>query len=566
MPQTPLKENTLFYGDNLFILREYIPTESIDLIYLDPPFNSNRSYNVLFKDEGGQDSEAQITAFEDTWHWGAGAEETYHELVTEGPGRVGDMIAALRQFIGTNQMMAYLVMMAIRLVELHRVLKLTGSLYLHCDPTASHYLKIILDTIFGAQNFQNEIIWKRTGAHGGAKRWGPIHDTILFYSKTSEFHWNRVYEDYDPDYLEKFYRFSDTRGRYRLVSLTGAGTRTGDSGKPWRGVNPTTVGRHWAVPLGALREILSDAKIPQLTTQQKLDCLDQAGLIYWPAKGGVPQQKRYIEKSPGNPIQDVLSDIKPISSQAAERLGYPTQKPLALLERIVQASSNPGDIVMDPFCGCGTAIAAAEKLGRCWIGIDVTHLAISLIKYRMKDMFPDAQYKVIGEPSTVGAARQLATENRYQFQWWALSLVRARPVGGEKGGRSGKKGSDKGIDGVINFIDDASGKPKQVLIQVKSGNVRSGDIRDLRGVVDREKAAIGVFITLEPPTRDMITEAVSSGYYESTLWDRKYPCLQILTIEDLLSGKQIDMPPTYGTFKQAQRMKKQEGEQKGLGI
>lgn len=556
--------NTLYYGDNLDILRRYIPDESVDLIYLDPPFNSNRSYNVLFKEESGKSAEAQITAFDDTWHWGANAEQTYDELVTGSNLAVGSMISALRQFIGTNQMLAYLVMMAARLVELHRVLKPTGSLYLHCDPTASHYLKIILDTIFGPNNYLSEVVWKRTSGHNSAKRWGPIHDVILFYSKSSSFTWNTVFEKYDDAYLEAFYKFSDAKGRYRLSDLTGAGVRTGDSGKEWKGVNPTKVQRHWAVPNKIFQEVFPDIDLEPLSTQQKLDVLDAGGLIYWPPKGSVPQFKRYYSPDKGTPIQDVVMDIDPISAQAAERLGYPTQKPLALLERIIQASSNSGDIVLDPFSGCGTAISAAQKLGRHWIGIDITHLAIAMHKSRLKDMFnlePGKDYKVIGEPADLESARQLAQDDRYQFQWWALSLVEARPLGGQTGDRQGKKGSDRGIDGLIPFVDDATGKPKYVVVQVKSGHVNSATIRDLSGTMVREEAPIGVLITLEKPTSEMIKEEVSAGFYNSALWQQKYQRIQILSIEDLLDGKSIQMPPAYGAFKKAQKVKKTEGEQ-----
>jgi len=278
------------------------------------------------------------------------------------------------------------------------------------------------------------------------------------------------------------------------------------------------------------------------------------GIVIQTKSGGVPQLKRYLDEQEGTPIDDIWDDILPIQAQAAERLGYPTQKPVALLERILQASSNPGDLVLDPFCGCGTTIAAAQKLGRKWIGIDITHLSISLQKYRLKDAFnleAGKDYQVIGEPVSLDSARQLAADDRYQFQWWALSLVEARPVGGESGGKTGNKGADKGIDGLISFIDDPKGKPGSVVVQVKSGKVNAAHIRDLSGVVEREKAAIGVFITLEPPSAPMLTEAVSAGYYESPLWQKKYPRLQILTIEELLDGRQIDMPPAYGTFKQA---------------
>jgi site-specific DNA-methyltransferase (adenine-specific) len=549
MSPQPISENTLFYGDSLDILREYIPDESIDLIYLDPPFNSNRNYNVLFKDESGSESEAQIMAFEDTWHWNQAAEQTYRELVTRSPDHIVKMIGSLRDFIGTNQMMAYLVMMAIRLLELHRVLKTTGSLYLHCDPTASHYLKILLDAIFGPDQFRAEIVWKRTSAHSSANRPGPIHDTILFYSKSAVYTWNRQFQPYDEEYTDQFYRHRDPDGRrYQLSDLMAAGKRNGSSGQPWRGIDPNARGNHWKFTLENLEE------------------LDRAGRIYWPPKGAVPRYKRYLDEMQGISLQDLWTDILPVGAHAVERLGYPTQKPVALLERIVNISSNPGDVILDPFCGCGTAIAAAQKLDRRWIGIDITHLSIALQKYRLENMFPGIQFKVRGEPEDLGAARQLAHDDRYQFQWWALSLVRAKPLGGMEGSKSGKKGSDKGIDGAINFIDDAYSKPKRVLVQVKSGHVSSRDIRDLRGTVERDGAAIGVFITLEAPSRDMLAEAVSAGYYHSPGWNKDYPRVQIKTIADLLKGAPIEMPPQYGTFKQAKRVRESLGEQEELEL
>jgi len=539
--------NTLYYGDNLKILREYIKDETVDLCYLDPPFNSNRNYNVLFKDESGKEADAQITAFEDTWHWTRSAEETYHELLMQADD-VSKMIEAFRGFVGTNQMLAYLVMMTARLVELHRVLKPTGSLYLHCDPTASHYLKILLDTIFGALNYRSEIIWKRTSSHNSAKRFGPIHDTIFFYSKSDNYVWNNAYQPYDESYIKGFYRYEDETGRkFRLSDLTGAGIRHGETGLEWRGINPTAKGRHWSSPPSVLEELVKQ------------------GRIYFPPKGSMPAYKRYLDEMSGVSAQDVISDIQPLSAQSAEKLGYPTQKPVALLERIVQASSNEGDVVLDPFCGCGTTIAAAQKLNRRWIGIDVTHLSIALQKYRLKDAFDLTEkkdYAVVGEPEDLHSARQLALEDRYQFQWWALSLIKARPLGAASNSKTGKKGSDKGIDGVIVFTDDNSGKAKRVLVQVKSGKVKSGDIRDLVGTITREDAAIGVFITLENATRDMTTEAVSAGFYHSEGWHRDFPKMQILTIEDLLNGKELQMPPSSITFKQAERIKQTDEQHK----
>ena len=549
----PITRNTLFYGDNLDILREYVPDESVDLIYLDPPFNSNRSYNVLFKEESGKDSEAQITAFEDTWHWGDDAQETFRQLQTQASDNVANMISSLREFIGANQMMAYLVMMTARLIELHRVLKPTGSIYLHCDPTASHYLKVVLDTIFGFENMLNEIIWKRTGAHSSAKRYGPVHDTILYYSRSSNYTWTNPRLDYEQEYLDKYYKYDDGDGRlYWRNSLTAAGIRKGSSGLSWRGFDPNSQGAHWKF------------------TIENLERLDTEGKIYWPPNGGWPQIKRYRDELQGMAIPDMWDDIDKINPAGNERLGYPTQKPLALLERIVQASSKEGDIILDPFCGCGTAIAAAQKLNRRWIGIDVTHLSIALMKYRLKDSFglqEKKDYSVIGEPESIGGARQLAQDDRYQFQWWAASKIQAKPLGGDSSAREGKKGSDKGIDAVINFADERD-KLQRALVQVKSGHVSSRDIRDLRGTVEREGAAMGIFITLEEPTRDMVTEALSSDYYHSKIWQKDYPRIQILTIEQLLAGASVNMPPReHGqTFKQAEKIKKRDATQSELGI
>lgn len=533
--------NTLYYGDNLPILRgKYIADGSVDLVYLDPPFNSNRNYSVLFKDEKGAESEAQITAFEDTWHWGEVAEHTYHELVADAPDRVSKMIAALRDFVGTNQMMAYLVMMAARLVELHRVLKPTGSLYLHCDPTAVHYLKIVLDAIFGPEQYLDQIIWKRTSAHSDAKGYGNNYDVILMYSKSRNYQWNIQYTPYSEEYITSYYRYKDENGRlFKSGDLTAPGGR--GPVYEYKGIT-----RAWRF------------------TQENMLKLEAENRIFM-TRNNFPRLKQFLEDMPGMPLQALWDDIQPIVSWSKEGLGYPTQKPLALLERILQASSNPGDIVLDPFAGCGTTVAAAEKLGRRWIGIDITHLSIALLKYRLTSMYPGIKFQIKGEPEDLGAARQLAQDDRYQFQWWALSLVRAKPLGGQEGGKEGKKGSDRGIDGVINFIDDTTGKPKRVLVQVKSGHVKSGDVRDLRGTIERENAALGVFITLEPSTSEMVREAVSAGYYRSEGWGQDFPKIQVLPIADLLHGADIKMPPAYGTFREAQRVKSQ-GQQLGFDL
>lgn len=546
------EKNKLYYGDNYEVLQQHITDESVDLIYLDPPFNSRQDYNVLFAEKDGSQSSSQIRAFEDTWEWNIDAERSYEHIVERG-GRVADAMRAFRTFLHGSDMMAYLAMMAPRLVELRRVLKETGSIYLHCDPTASHYLKILMDAVFGPENFRNELIWKRTSAHVNPKRWGPVHDNLLFYSKTASFNWNRVLQNYDDAHLTAKYRDEDARGRYTLSDLTGAGRRGGDSGLSWRDHDPDARGRHWAVPKDEVIALVGQTHFEQMSTQQKLETLAENGFIYFAERGrngqaGFPRFKRYIEG--GMPIQDVIADISPINSQAQERLGYPTQKPEALLERIIGASSNEGDVVLDPFCGCGTTIQVAQRLNRRWIGIDITHLAIGLIKKRLSDSFGDdirRTYSVIGEPTDHAGAAQLAEEDKYQFQWWALGLVGARPV-------EQKKGADRGVDGRLYFHDDASGKSKQILFSVKAGGVSVTQIRDLRGTLEREKAEIGVFLCFEQPTKPMEREAVEAGFYQSSDGSR-YPRIQIFTIEELLAGKQVQYPAHRRdqTFKRAPR-------------
>ena len=550
-------KNKLYFGDNLKILREYVTDASVDLIYLDPPFNSQATYNVLFKEKSGEESAAQITAFEDTWQWSQEAEAVYREIVERGPRKLADLMQALLAFLGRNDMMAYLVMMAIRLVELHRVLKPTGSIYLHCDPTASHYLKLVLDAVFGPDNFRNEIVWKRTSARSDSHRWNHIHDIIFFYSRSADFTWNPQFIAYDPEYLKDFYASVEPKTNRPFMSdnLTAAGVRHGESGKPWRGVDPTRKGRHWALPAKFIKQL----GITGATVQDRLDALDKAGRIIWPDKGGgVPRYKRYLDEMPGLAIQSIISDIPPLSAQSAEKLGYPTQKPEALLERIIRASSNEGDLVLDPFCGCGTAIAVAERLKRRWIGIDITYLAINLVQRRLRDHFPDdlSPYEIIGAPTDVQGAEALKEISPHQFEWWAVDLVNARPA------KDHKKGADTGIDGYINFFDDKSGQAKQVIVQVKSGYVGVNHVRDLKGVLEREKAAIGALITLREPTKPMLTEAAAAGFYESKDFPGRYPRLQILTIAQLLSGKKLEYPAhRVETFAKAQRKTKTDQEE-----
>ena len=537
--------NTLFYGDNLQVLRDHIPDASVDLVYLDPPFNSNASYNVLFREKSGEDSPAQIKAFTDTWEWTLETERTFEQDIILHPGTpaaVKDMIAAFRQFIGRNAMLAYLVMMTPRLVELRRVLKPTGSLYLHCDPTASHYLKLLLDAVFGARNFRNEIVWPRTNAHHDARRYGRIHDVLFYYGKSVRPMWNPVYTPYTADQIEAHYTHieEDTGRRFRLSDLS-AQKPGGDVEYEWNGVGPPS-GRYWAY------------------SRANMESFDRAGRLYY-TKNGRPFLKRYLDEMPGNPAQDIWADVPFIHGSSSELLGFKTQKPEALLERIIQASSNEGDVILDPFCGCGTAVAAAQKLNRQWLGIDVTHLAVALMKSRFKTAFnldPGADYAVVGEPRDVGSARALWEQDPYQFQFWAVSLLEAQPQAEQK------RGADRGIDGIIYFVDGPRRTPQKVVIQVKGGRVSSPQIRDLKGVVEREKAALGLFISLEEPTRDMRSEEASGGFYHSDLWQRDFPKIQLRTIGQLLAGQGFDLPPRQPSYQPAPRVRAAAGEQGAL--
>ncbi|HUG81043.1 MAG TPA: DNA methyltransferase [Bryobacterales bacterium] len=560
-----LKQNTLYFGDNLTILREHVADESVDLIYLDPPFNSNASYNVLFAEKTGEQSAAQITAFEDTWQWGLESEQAYHEAVTAG-GPLASVLSALRQFLGQNDMMAYLVMIAVRLKELHRVLKGEGSMYLHCDPTASHYLKILLDATFAPGLFRNEICWKRSSAHSdtkqGMKRCGKIHDVLLFYTKSNRYTWNPIYTPYTKEYLESEYRHQTETGRYYKETDVTAAKPGGDTEYEWPVKRSLTSEARWEADLGNERESpLAGWEYKGVYPYHgRFWAYSKENLIQFAKTGhlihrntGMPRLVQFADEMPGIPLQDLWDDIPPESGQ--RDLGYPTQKPEALLERIIQAGSNEGDVVLDPFCGCGTAIAAAERLNRRWMGIDVTHLAITLIRHRLTNAFQQElkPYEVVGDPKDVPSAKALALENRFQFEYWVLGLVDARPANDRK------RGADRGIDGYIYFFDDNSGQPKKLVVQVKSGKLQSSQVRDLAGTMNREEAKIGVFLTLEQPTREMVKEAATAGFYQPEYFPgTKYPRLQLITIRELFEGKQVLYPRMAppDTFRRAKRKSK----------
>lgn len=529
---------TLFYGDNLDILPD-IPSGTVDLIYLDPPFNSNSDYNVIFREQSGEGkAAAQIHAFEDTWQWGDEAARTLTALLQVNGG-LADYLSFTVRRLGHNSMSAYLVMMAPRLVELHRVLKPTGSLYLHCDSTASHYLKVMLDELFGPRNFRNEIIWRRQSSHNDARRqFGSVTDTLLYYAKSSETPFSVVRGPLDPEYVRKFYRHKDEDGRlYRLSDMAapeggGMAAINSATGKPngwyvWQGYQPPA--RGWRYSRETMQRLHDEGRIHYPKSKQQRLAL-----------------KRFLDENEGKPVTNLWDDIPPIGPQARERLGYPTQKPLALLERILVASSKPGDVVLDPFCGCGTAVAAAEKLGRSWIGIDITHLAVSLIEARLRRDFgleSGKDYALEGTPKDLASARYLFEHERdgpYQFQFWVVGLIGAQPYGAGVSGK-GKKGGDSGIDGVLYFLTPGGERVEKVIVSVKGGKtLNPGMIRELESVVRRENAAMGVFVTLESPTAGMYQEAAKHGFY----WYGKdcYPVIQLLTVEEMLGGKRPQMP------------------------
>jgi len=551
-----METNVLYYGDNLEILRKYIPDNSIDLVYLDPPFNSKATYNVLYKEKTGEPSQAQITAFEDTWHWGLESERALQEIFASpiAPPAVKDFMSVMPKFLGKKtDMAAYLTMMCVRLLELRRVLKDTGSIYLHCDPTASHYLKVLMDAIFSPRNFRNHIVWQRSDTHSDAKyQFSAVSDHILCYGKSEKQVFHRLHVNYPEKTLKDWYIFLELPdGTIRRMTQEERETQI--------------------IPKGARRFNMGDLASPNprpnlmyeykgypypskgwRCSKERMEELDKKGLLLFPSdpKGRI-MFKRYLDEQEGVTVGDIWTDISQLRASMAERLGYPTQKPEALLQRIIKASSNEGDIVLDPFCGCGTALVVAQKLNRKWIGIDITHLAISTMKWRLEKMFPNIQYKVIGEPKDLASAKELANQNKYQFQWWAVSLVGGQPYGDKK------KGADTGIDGYLYFMDEKN-KVKKAIIQVKAGTVSVSQIRDLIGVIQREKAEMGVFLCLESATKPMQTEADSQGFYHSPL-GKDYPKIQIFTIEQLLEGKKPDIPPWIAPVDTPPTAKRTEG-------
>lgn len=533
--------NRLYYGDNLDVLREHIADESVDLIYLDPPFNSNAGYNVLFKSASGAGADASIEAFDDTWTWGDASKNALLDIDSGINRPLQVMMRAMHDALGDTPLMAYLAMMAVRLVELHRVLRPTGSLYLHCDPTASHYLKLVLDAVFGADNFRNEITWKRTTTHSDSKTWSRVTDSIMFYTKSKDFSWNTPREAHSEEYIASKYRSDDCdgRGKYHLDNMTSPNPRP-NMMYEWRGFPFPQMGWRY-----------------QRETMQRLH---DEGRIWYPtnADGSYntskrPRLKRYLAEMEGGVMGSVWTDIPPLNSQAQERLGYPTQKPRALLERIIAASSNPGDVVLDPFCGCGTAVDAAQKLDRQWIGIDVTHIAIGMIENRMREGYPGIAFDTIGVPRDLASAERLAADDPHQFQQWISWQVGGYPAT--------KKGGDKGIDGWFNYLAE-NGRIETGVISVKAGdNVNPNMVRDLGRVMERDKFRFGLFIMKTMPTKGMREEAASHPTIETEFG--RFPALQIVTLAELMMGQRPKLPPLISPVKKAARVETRVSHQKG---
>jgi len=526
----------LICGDNLEVLRRNeIPDESVDLVYLDPPFNSDKNYNLLFKRRNG----ALAVAFKDTWQWGPEAQRDLEEVKAAG-GELGKAMTLYEFLLDGTDMLAYLAMMAPRLVQLHRVLRSSGCLYLHCDPTASHYLKTLLDAIFGGQNFKNEIIWKRTSAHSSAKRYGPVHDVILFYAKSDSMFWKGGHLKYDPSYIEQRFRTDEDRP-WKDADLTGAGITNGESGKPWRGFDVAAKGRHWAY-------------VPS-----ELDRLDKEGKIYWPKKkGGWPRLKKYLDEAKGIPLQDVWTDIFPVNSQAQERLGYPTQKPEELLQRIILASTNAGDTVLDPFCGCGTTIQVAQDEKRRWIGIDISQDAIDVIRdQRISKFGENFKYEMIWLPRDMDAAKAFAAEQPFQFQDWAVEKIGGVPTK--------RRAGDRGVDGKCYFKDDLSGPSnqpaRQIVISVKGGKLTPAFVRELQGAVDGQRAVMGVLLTLNEPSKQMVSDAAKYSFFHCT--QGTFPRIQIITIKNILDGERLKLPQLM-QMESAKRVAAVTAEQRAL--
>ena len=545
--------NKLYYGDCLQIMRDYMEEASIDLIYLDPPFNSNRNYNAIYKDETGRPLPEQIEAFCDIWTLDEETERAIREvpkiMIEAG---IDDSIVqfwcnwmnALRHT--NDKLLAYLSYMTERLLQMRIILRPTGSIYLHCDPTASHYIKVIMDAIFGEKNFRAEIIWKRHNAHND-KLYGTIHDTIFYYSYREKTIPDEVLIPLTDDRIGA-YKNCDEHGNYEKGDLKAAGISGGESGEPWRGISPGN--RHWAPPRvgrGRYAEYIVENFIPNYgeieSVHARLDALDKAGLIIWSSRGN-PRLKRYLSPNAGMPPQSIWDDIGKAAGDEDE--GYDTQKPVKLLERVIKASSKEGNIVFDPFCGCGTTLEASHLLNRQWIGIDIAFHAIKRVSaIRLKEkcgLVEGTDYEIDGIPRTLEAATDLWTQDPYQFQKWIVEMV--------DGFVTAQKTNDGEVDGRIYFPEGH--ELKAMKLSVKGGeNINHGMLRALAGVIDTGNHQMGGFITRKTLGAQQKTNFLKfcreKGFVDIN--GVSYPKLQMLSVEEILDGKRFDTPPVSGQSK-----------------
>ena len=549
--------NRLFYGDCLTVMRD-LGLASVDLIYLDPPFNSNRQYNAIYKDETGRPLPYQIEAFCDIWELDSERERSIRTLpVLMRENGIDDAAVELwrlwmRALRETQpRLLAYLSYMAERLLIMHRLLKPTGSLYFHCDPTVSHYVKPLLDAIFGHDQFRSEIVWKRTRRNSVAFRWGNTTDRLLFYTKSDRYTWNQKYQPHDLEYVAKAYRYDDGDGlgKYKKISLHAAGVRTGDSGIAWRGYAPSLHNRHWAMPTreSMQRFIVERGLIPDwphayASVQERLDALDRAGLIVH-SDNYLPEIKSYLMATNGFAVTDLITDV-PIAS-GKERMGYASQKPLGLIERIIEISSHPSDVVLDPFCGCATTLEAAHKLGRKWMGIDIAIHAIERVaRVRLSErlgLVEGQDFIVEGIPRTVEGAQELWQRDKYHFQKWAVEQV--------EGFITTKRSADGGVDGRLYFAISDDQDLQSMVIEVKGGaNLSIRDLRALKGVLGHDTALMAGMIVMKSPgqtkARDFNRFMEDAGSLE--IVGIEYPRIQLLDVGQILEGERFRTPTVAG--------------------
>ena len=532
--------NRLYYGDCLDVMLNQMPQASVDLIYLDPPFNSNRQYNAIYKDETGRPLPDQVEAFCDLWTLDTETERDIKQMpvLMREAGVDDDVVEFWKIWMNALRhtqpnLLAYLSYMVQRLLRMKGLLKPTGSIYLHCDPTASHYIKVMMDGVFGHKNFRNEIVWRRYGAHNdvgqGSTRFGRVHDTILLYGKSNAVTWHQGFAPLEESYVKSTYRHVDeeTGRRFTTTPLTApGGAEKGNPVYEWNGHT-----RAWRYSKETMQRLHNEGRLSYSRT-------------------GYARRKFFLEESKGVPTQDIWADIPALSGGHKERLGYATQKPLALMERIIQASSNPGDVVFDPFCGCATTLEAAHKLDRQWIGIDIAIHAIKRVaRIRLVDrlgLVEGQDFTIDGVPRTVEGARDLWERDKYHFQKWAVEQV--------DGFVTTRRTADGGIDGRLYFDVPATDRPfsddlQSMVIEVKGGaNVGIGVVRNLRGVLERDTALMAGLIVMddlgERKTKHFQREMAAAGDLE--VRGVLYPRMQMLTVAAILEGKRFQTPGAVG--------------------